>query len=315
MSTVTIKARSPSIKGFTEELVSFAVDRIQSKVAAKSKLPVNQVRLSVLDKSGKYIPVDSQRTLNEYFDAQELLGDVVIYAKDLGKQIAWKTVFILEYLGPLIIHSLVYFTTSYVFQVAQSDTQRLAFYLCLLHFAKREYETLYVHRFSNSTMPFFNLFKNSSHYWILSGANLSFFIYSYSQASLRNAGATKRFLFHVNSLPSYVNYGLVLVWLFAEVSNYITHQKLSNIRSGDSKAYAIPYGYGFDLVVCPNYFFESLAWFSFAILVGNWSAWIFLAISSAQMYVWALKKDKRYMTTFGDEYKKLRRAKFVPYLF
>lgn len=314
MSTVTVKSRSSSIKGFSEELTSFSVSRLYEKVASKSKLPVAQVKLSVLGADGKHKPVDFDATLNEYFDAQSLLGEVVLYAKDLGLQIAWKTVFLLEYLGPILIHGLVYALCAYVFGVAQSQTQKLALALAVLHFVKREYETLYVHRFSNATMPFFNLFKNSGHYWILSGINLSVFVYSYSPASLEAAGPLAKFVFHVNALPQAVNYGLVFLWAFAEISNFITHVKLAGIRSKDKKAYAIPYGYGFDWVVCPNYFFESLSWLLYALLVGNWSAWLFLVISSSQMYVWALKKNKRYLTTFGDEYKKLRRAKYIPFL-
>lgn len=314
MSTVTVKSRSPSIKGFTEELVSFSVSRILNKVASKNKLSAENIRLSVLKDGGKYAPVDKDATLNEYFEAQELLGDVVLYAKDIGRQIAWKTVFILEYLGPIMIHVLVYGLFAYVLGVPQTSTQQLALLLALLHFAKREFETLYVHKFSNSTMPFFNLFKNSGHYWILSGVLLSAFIYSHDVAKLQSSGAVTKFLFHVNTLPPVLQYALVGLWGFAEVSNLITHVKLSSIRSKDSKAYAIPYGYGFDLVACPNYFFESLAWTFYALLVGNWSAWLFLAVSSTQMYLWALKKNKRYLQTFGDEYKKLRRAKYIPYV-
>lgn len=34
-----------------------------------------------------------------------------------------------------------------------------------LHYVKRLYETVFVHRFSHSTMPIMNLFKNCSYYW------------------------------------------------------------------------------------------------------------------------------------------------------
>lgn len=34
-----------------------------------------------------------------------------------------------------------------------------------LHYAKRLLETIFVHRFSHSTMPIANLFKNCTYYW------------------------------------------------------------------------------------------------------------------------------------------------------
>lgn len=42
---------------------------------------------------------------------------------------------------------------------------RLGLALVLLHFIKREFETLFIHRFSNATMPIHRLPINCFHYW------------------------------------------------------------------------------------------------------------------------------------------------------
>lgn len=48
---------------------------------------------------------------------------------------------------------------------APLEVQTLACYYWIFHYAKRIFETLFIHSFSHSTMPIFNLFKNCSYYW------------------------------------------------------------------------------------------------------------------------------------------------------
>ena len=71
-----------------------------------------------------------------------------------------------------------YFTMSnhsmvLIFRTHKLKNLPLQLSFCIL---KRELETIFVHT-SNATMPAFNIFKNSGHYWILSGFNLAYFIY------------------------------------------------------------------------------------------------------------------------------------------
>merc|ERR1712045_622509 len=46
-----------------------------------------------------------------------------------------------------------------------SQATHLAAAAWSFHYAKRLLETIFVHRFSNATMPLGNLFKNCSYYW------------------------------------------------------------------------------------------------------------------------------------------------------
>lgn len=103
---------------------------------------------------------------------------------------------------------------------------------------------------------------------------------------------------------------------------------------------AIPHGYGFHLVTCPNYTFEILTWGVVAALTNSWVgsytsrflsglfpsnaerklmqlcgvAWGFVALSSYQMTLWAMKKHRAYKKEFGAAYPKKRKV-IVPFLF
>jgi very-long-chain enoyl-CoA reductase len=210
-----------------------------------------------------------------------------------GPQIAWRTVFVVEYLGPLLIHPIVYYNRRLIYGTSAppSQLQTLSLILVTLHFLKREYETLFVHRFSLATMPAMNIFKNSGHYWVFSGFNLAYWIYA---PTAPTAGKS-------NPLITYAG---VLLFAIGEIGNLIDHKILRDLRKPGSTERGIPRGLGFNLVTCPNYMFESLAWLGIWLVSWSLSTGLFVVIAVGQMALWAKKKERRYRKEFGDKYKR-----------
>ncbi|KAI1001974.1 hypothetical protein K3495_g6230 [Podosphaera aphanis] len=227
-----------------------------------------------------------------------------ILVKDLGPQLSWTSVFLIEYIGPIWIHVAIPFVfRPYIYGSRQlpplSSSQRLACAMIILHFIKREYETLFVHKFSLSTMPLRNIFKNSAHYWVGSGALLAYFIYhpnSYTQME--------------SPTINYLNLIGLIAYIFGEVSNAHAHLTLSRLRSKGGTERGIPRGYGFEWVTCPNYFFEIIAWFGINLVAKSSMAVIFTAIAWLQMHLWAKKKEFALRTEFPETYKKKRNVIF-----
>ncbi|KXN87221.1 hypothetical protein AN958_08611 [Leucoagaricus sp. SymC.cos] len=242
----------------------------------------------------------------------EVLGEKVqgveLQVKDLGPQIGWRTVFFVEYVGPILIHPLFYYFPKFWYgkDVVHSSLQKYVYAFVMLHFIKRELETMFVHRFSNGTMPLRNIFKNSAHYHIFGGLFLAFDVYrpKYAANSPLMVGT-----YHNNKDFLYVAAGL---WAFAELSNFHNHMTLRSLRPPGTRTRAIPRGYGFSLVSCPNYFFEIMGWAVVAAMTNSIAAYIFLAFSAYIMTVWALKKHKNYKKEFGKEYP--RRRAIYPFI-
>jgi very-long-chain enoyl-CoA reductase len=207
----------------------------------------------------------------------------------------WATVFVIEYLGPLLIHPLIYALRPYIYRTSEpaSQLQTLSMLLILIHFAKREFETLFIHRFSNSTMPLFNLPKNCAHYWFFAGINLAFWTYLPSSPAAAPTNAA-------------LMYSGLALFAIGELCNFYTHVTLMNLRSPGTTERRIPQGLGFDWVTCPNYTFEIVAWVGFLLVNRSLSTVLYLVIGTAQMAIWAKKKEKRYIQDFGDKYKRKR---------
>lgn len=90
---------------------------------------------------------------------------------------------------------------------------RLAVLLWIAHFVKREFETVWVHRFSRPTMPMINLLKNSWYYWMF-------------------ACLVAYVLCHPDYTPPSSECVVIgaVVMLVSEVTNLAVHVQLRNLR-------------------------------------------------------------------------------------
>lgn len=172
------------------------------------------------------------------------------------------------------------------------------------HFLKRELESLFVHRFSNATMPLKNLFVNCAYYWLLNGAFIGYFLFHPKYTDPKWSPLTLA--------------ALISTFIGAEGLNFICHMILRNLRPAGTKSRGIPRGYGFNIVSCANYFWEVIAWASFAGLSKCVPAYIFLAATVYILSQWSLARHRRYIKEFdGKEGKPLyprNRKALIPFL-
>jgi very-long-chain enoyl-CoA reductase len=195
-----------------------------------------------------------------------------------------------------------------------SAIQTLSLWMYVIHYLKREFETIFVHKFSSSTMPFRNVFKNSFHYWVLGGLNVAYWVYA------PNAIAAKPLSDPSTSAPTvYLGFAL---WVFGGLANLYTHIVLSNLRSPGGTERGIPKGFSFNRVTTPvipiahlevqevnnnqNYLFEIISMIGLSLVTGSLSQALFTAAGWYQMQEWAQGKEKRYRQDFGDKYKPKR---------
>ncbi|KAG7789313.1 hypothetical protein KL945_001861 [Ogataea haglerorum] len=291
------------------------VQAIINEYAKVNKIDPNRVKLSVLeeeestDKKPIRKTLKNEKTLEANgldFSTTETL---TVYAKDVGPQIGWKTVYLIEYFGPMLIHSLVYY--GLYDPDFNTYTQIAAYILTMLHYLKREFETTFVHMFSAETMPLKYLFRNCGHYWIFNGLFIALSVYAPQD---RYYYGWKKYIFNVEDRTLKQLYIYIGLWALCQLANFYCHFILMNLRSDGSREKRIPYGFAFSLVSFPNYFFESLGWLVYAIMINNWSCYLFFIIGTLTMMNWAKQKHRNYKKTFGDKYPKNRKA-MIPFIF
>jgi len=246
----------------------------------------------------------SGKALKDEITLEELglNNGAMLYFKDRGLQIGWSTVFVCEYAGPLLVYLWIS-TRPWIFygdlgKVVDKPVVQIAALCWAGHYAKRILETLFVHRFSNATMPIMNLFKNCTYYW----------------------GFAAYVSYHVNhplyTAPSDAQvYAGLAGFLLCEMGNFSIHWALRCLRPAGSKVRKIPVPTGnpltclFNVVSCPNYTYEIGAWICFSIMTQCVPAGLFTLAGAYQMIVWALGKHRNYRKEF-EKYPRGRKAIF-----
>lgn len=241
-------------------------------------------------------------------------GDTILF-KDLGPQISYQTVFFWEYFGPLLMYVPFYFYREEIYgnffgfsakECAKpfQRAQVLALWFHTAHYAKRIFETFFVHSFSRATMPIFNLFRNCGYYWTFAGL-MSYFI---NHPRYTSPGERQ------------VTIGFVASALF-QLGNFRCHVIQKKLREGSSSSssssspetkYVIPSGFLFDYVTCANYCCEIYQWLGFNIATQTAFGYLFLMAGMSQMFPWAVQKHKRLKKLFdGTNGRKKFKRRFI----
>jgi very-long-chain enoyl-CoA reductase len=111
MAAITLSIASASTKSAGSQLsvslpASASTAELYKQVAARKRSSIHRVRLRTANDDKKAnIDNDPAKTLQQ---AGLKDGDSLVY-KDLGPQVSWRTVFVVEYIGPLFIHPLFFF--------------------------------------------------------------------------------------------------------------------------------------------------------------------------------------------------------------
>ncbi|KAI1506640.1 3-oxo-5-alpha-steroid 4-dehydrogenase-domain-containing protein [Biscogniauxia marginata] len=313
---LSLKVTSRSRKGLkglpsSIELPNDATVEDAKRAIARATRTSDFNRIGIFDPVSKKTIKDRKALLREQEPVMRL-GEILV--KDLGPQISWRLVYVAEYLGPLIFHPLFLGLRNHIYPAVYpylqgyvpapvlpagelSATQKAAFAMIVAHFAKREFETVFVHKFSANTMPAAYILRNSFFYWVFAGLLGAAEIYApFSPAALVDDGS---------GFSPLSKLGLAL-FVLGEVCNFNVHWYLSTLRKPGETARKIPTGLGFNLVTCPNYMFEIIAWIGVILVTRSPSLGLFITIGSYFMYTWGWGKEKAYRKQFGDKYKKKR---------
>lgn len=288
---VTVQSRSGKALGVYQLSLTATVADLKSAIHSQSSFHSDPR----LHPSRQWLTLNGAPLKDDYQSMKSIGLKVNIVVKDLGAQMSWRGVYIVEYFGPIFIFPLLYFCPQLCYSgtptphtfTQQYFPRRLAFVMLMFHFLKRELETIFVHRFSNATMPVTRLPINCGHYWGLNGLLIGYFLFHpLYQEPLR---------------PPYLAEVLIFIFFISELLNMKTHLILRDLRPEGTKKRGIPEGAGFGWVSCANYFWEIVAWTAFAVFSQCLTSYIFLLMSFVTLVDWSKTRHRRYIKEFDGK--------------
>uniref|UniRef100_A0A452TXC1 Trans-2,3-enoyl-CoA reductase-like n=1 Tax=Ursus maritimus TaxID=29073 RepID=A0A452TXC1_URSMA len=248
--------------------------------------------------------------LKDYITVQSIAASsiVTLYFTDLGQQVSWTTVFLVEYTGPLLIYLLFYLRIPYIYDIKESSRRlrhpvvHLACFCHCIHYIRYLLETLFVHKVSAGHTPLKNLLKGCAFYW----------------------GFTSWIAYYINhpryTPPSFGNRQVTVSainFLICEAGNHfinviLAHPNHTGINACFPSPNYNPFTWMFFLVSCPNYTYEIGSWISFTVMTQTLPVGIFTLLMSIQMSLWARKKHKIYLKKFNSYMH--RKSAMIPFI-
>nr|XP_043633789.1 very-long-chain enoyl-CoA reductase-like [Erigeron canadensis] len=199
---------------------------------------------------------------------------------------------------------LLFYTPSYVVAIASLAIfphQNLRFLMVLyaitIHFFKRIVEVMFVHKFSGSMM--------------LDAATTIGLSYAVSISTVIYAQYLSMEFPEPCMDLKYIGLAMFLVGI---VGNFYHHYILSNLRKNGDKAYKIPKGGLFDLVICPHYLFEIVGFIGVLCIAQTMSMFCYTLGTIFLLMGRSHATRKWYVSKFGEKFPKDVKA-IIPHLF
>jgi very-long-chain enoyl-CoA reductase len=159
----------------------------------------------------------------------------------------------------------------------------ITFTMWILHYAKRSFEALFVHKYSQATLPIFSLKDNS-------GLKNCLYYWGFAVAQTLMVCKTSQISRSLNERLQNAGLGIFLV---SEILNGYCHWALRRLRPKGSVGHFLPKGFLFNRITCPNYTFEILSWIGFAMVAQTVVSVLFPIVGGVQMWIWADEKRKK----------------------